>query len=86
MIGGKGAPTPPADCNMACVGNSSEICGGPNRLAVYNFTGTLPTTPPGGGGGDGGGGGGGGGGGNVSPVTTGLPAPWKYAACYVCVH
>jgi len=71
-----GAPTPPTDCNMVCAGNSSEVCGGPNRLNVYNYTGTnLPTNPnpppppPGGG--------------NVFPVTSGLPAPWNYSACYV---
>ncbi|KAK7696501.1 hypothetical protein QCA50_001159 [Cerrena zonata] len=74
-----GASTPLADCNMPCAGNSSEFCGGPNRLNVYNFTGTLPhgPTPP-----AGGGGGGGGGGTPVFPATD-LPAPWEYAACYV---
>ncbi|KAI0820881.1 hypothetical protein BC628DRAFT_1412846 [Trametes gibbosa] len=72
-----GAPTPLTDCNMACAGNSSELCGGPNRLNVYNFTGTLPGPPVQGGGG---------GGGlpiDVVPVKTGLPSPWAYAACYV---
>lgn len=38
-----GAPTSASDCNMVCTGNSSEYCGGPNRLNVYNYTGTLPT-------------------------------------------
>lgn len=85
-------PTPLADCDMPCTGNSSEFCGGPNRLnvsdsggkarwctysdlQVYNFTGTLPhgPTPVGGGGG----------GVPVFPVTSGLPTPWEYAACYV---
>ncbi|CAL1701840.1 unnamed protein product [Somion occarium] len=73
-----GAPTPLADCSMPCAGNSSEFCGGPNRLNVYNFTGTLPhgPTPPEGGGG---------GGGGDAPVFSvdDLPAPWEYAACYV---
>jgi hypothetical protein len=27
-------PTPLSDCNMACAGNSSEFCGGPDRLNV----------------------------------------------------
>ena len=27
-------PTPLADCDMPCAGNSSEFCGGPNRLNV----------------------------------------------------
>jgi hypothetical protein len=71
-----------ADCNMACNGNSSEFCGGPNRLNLYNYTGTdLPTNP-----GDGGGGGGGDGGGTgtpVFPVLTGLPTGWAYNACWV---
>lgn len=25
-------------CNMACAGNSSQTCGGPSRLNVYNYT------------------------------------------------
>ena len=29
-----GAPTPLTDCNMACAGNGTELCGGPNRLNV----------------------------------------------------
>lgn len=49
-------------------------------MQVYNFTGTLtgkPTPPDGGDPG------------NpvlVAPVNSGLPAPWKYAACYVYVR
>ena len=68
---------------MTCAGNSSEFCGGPNRLNVYNYTGTdlPPITNPGGGGG--GGGGGGNNGAPVFPVTSGLPAPWTYSSCYV---
>jgi hypothetical protein len=27
----------PTTCNMACNGNSSEICGGGNRLSLYKF-------------------------------------------------
>ena len=69
-------------CNMICKGNSTEICGGPNRLNAYNYTGTdLPpvkTPPPPGGGG---------GGGNpntpVFPVTSGLPTDWAYQGCFV---
>jgi len=57
---------------MVCAGNSLEYCGGPNRLTLYNYTGTdLGTT---------------GGGGDplaVSPVTTGLPQGWAYNACWV---
>ncbi|GJE95267.1 copper radical oxidase [Phanerochaete sordida] len=72
-------PTPLTDCNMVCAGNSSEFCGGPNRLNVYNFTGTITNpAPP-----NGGGGGGGGGSSSVVPVTSGLPTNWTYGACYV---
>ncbi|KAI0925387.1 hypothetical protein AcV7_005644 [Taiwanofungus camphoratus] len=76
-----GVPIPLSDCTMPCAGNSSEFCGGPNALDVYNYTGTLPNGPT-----NPGGGGGGGGGGSstpVYPVTSGLPSPWEYAGCYV---
>ncbi|KAI0052846.1 copper radical oxidase [Auriscalpium vulgare] len=73
-----GVSEPAADCSMPCSGNSSEFCGGPNRLNVYNYTGTdlPPVTNPGGGGG-------GNPGTPVFPVTSGLPTPWNYSACYV---
>lgn len=61
---------------MTCAGNSSEYCGGPDRLDLYNYT---AGTTSGGGGTTGGGGGTGG----PSPVTTGLPGTWTYGACYV---
>lgn len=58
---------PIGDCDMVCAGNGTEFCGGPNRLSLYNYTGTdLPS----------------GGNGN-SPVRSGLPSPWTYAGCYV---
>jgi hypothetical protein len=65
---------------MPCNGNASEFCGGPNRLNVYNYTGTdlPPITAP-----VGGGGGGGGGGAPVFPVEDGLPKGWAYNACWV---
>ncbi|PFH53643.1 copper radical oxidase [Amanita thiersii Skay4041] len=76
-IANGGSPTPAGDCNMVCAGNSSEFCGGPNRLNVYNYTGTdLPTSPPNGGTG-------GNGGSLVFPVLDGLPSPWAYNACWV---
>jgi len=31
-------------CKMPCTGNSSEICGGSNRLSVYNSTTYIPPT------------------------------------------
>lgn len=80
---------------MVCAGNSTQFCGGPNRLNLvsgpcsrshdvykfpkYNYTGT--DLPPVGG--------------TPEeppeppktpePVTVGLPEPWAYAACYVYV-
>ena len=64
-----GAPASATDCNMLCSGNSTEYCGGPNRLTLYNYTGTPSTTPPptrtdG-----------------LSPVT-GLPGNWTYNGCW----
>ncbi|KAL8832686.1 MAG: hypothetical protein Q9170_004784 [Blastenia crenularia] len=32
------------DCSMTCSGNSTEFCGGPNRLTVYNSNGTVAST------------------------------------------
>ncbi|KAF9049496.1 copper radical oxidase with WSC domains [Hymenopellis radicata] len=66
------------DCSMVCAGNSSEFCGGPNRLTVYNYTGTdlPPITNPGGGGG-------GAGAAPVVNVYDGLPGTWNYSACYI---
>ncbi|GFZ47912.1 hypothetical protein JCM24511_05659 [Saitozyma sp. JCM 24511] len=75
-IRNSGASIPESSCNMACNGNSTEICGGPNALSLYHYNGTVP--PPTGGGAPGGGTTG-----TVSPVTSGLPTPWKYAGCYI---
>ena len=77
-IANGGAPTPPGDCSMVCTGNSSEFCGGPNRLNVYNYTGTdLPSIiiPPVNGGG--------GNGPPVFPVLSDLQVGWSYNACWV---
>lgn len=41
-----GAPASVSECNMVCPGNSTQYCGGPNRLNLYNYTGTPPTSPP----------------------------------------
>ncbi|KAJ7758795.1 copper radical oxidase [Mycena maculata] len=76
-IGSGAAQTAVTDCNMLCAGNSSEFCGGPNRLSMYNYTGSdRPTGPVGGGGG-------GGGGGAVLGIATDLPAPWTYVGCFI---
>jgi len=40
-ISNGGVPIAATSCNMACQGNSSELCGGPNALNVYNFSGTA---------------------------------------------
>jgi hypothetical protein len=37
-------PTALTDCDMTCAGNSSEYCGGPDRLNLYNYTSTATTT------------------------------------------
>ena len=88
-----GGPAPDgfSGCNMLCNGNSSEYCGGPNRLDMYKLgaaaassTATsAPTVPPGN---------------PVPPASTttatgtvatgkgsatGLPTGWSYQGCYV---
>ena len=44
--GGGPAPDGNAGCNMPCNGNTQEICGGPNRLDVYNNHKYVPTSNP----------------------------------------
>ncbi|KAG6836636.1 hypothetical protein H0H93_005663 [Arthromyces matolae] len=79
-IANGGVAAAAADCSMLCLGNSEEFCGGPNRLNVYNYTGTnLPPQNPGNGGNNGGNGGPT----TVFPVTSGLPGNFSYAGCYV---
>ena len=34
-----------ADCNMACTGEASESCGGPDRLNLFFSGGTPPPAP-----------------------------------------
>ncbi|OAF57262.1 hypothetical protein VC83_04669 [Pseudogymnoascus destructans] len=34
-----------ADCAMACAGNADELCGGPNRINVFENTATSATSP-----------------------------------------
>ncbi|KAJ7659257.1 copper radical oxidase [Mycena polygramma] len=76
------AQTAATDCNMLCAGNSQELCGGPNRLSMFNYTGADRGGLVGPVGGGGGGGGGGAGPTTVFPVTD-LPKPWTYVGCYV---
>ena len=33
-------PEPETDCNIACTGNASYLCGGGNRISYYTWTGT----------------------------------------------
>ncbi|KAN0099930.1 WSC-domain protein [Hyaloscypha variabilis] len=37
----------PSDCNMACTGNATEPCGGPDRLSLFWSGQTGPVTDPG---------------------------------------
>ena len=41
-INSPGAPISQSACNQACTGDSTEVCGGPNALQLYNFTGANP--------------------------------------------
>ena len=34
-------PVPNNECNMQCLGNAAEMCGGPNRNSVYTVASTL---------------------------------------------
>lgn len=38
---------PAGDCNMACSGNSTEACGGNNRLNIFMNPSALPVNDPG---------------------------------------
>ena len=92
-----GAPIAASLCNMACAGNSTELCGGPNALNVSTVL-LFPsrdlivsvqvynytgtiTGTPGVP--PGGGGDPGTGPVLVNPVKSGLPNNFTYAACYV---
>lgn len=54
------------DCNMPCAANSAEICGAGSRLTVFQQL-SIPTSQNSAG---------------PAPVTSGLPTPWHYGACY----
>ncbi|KAH9059870.1 WSC domain-containing protein [Lactarius vividus] len=41
LINYPGMTMPDKDCMLPCSGNQSELCGGPDRMAVYFYTGTL---------------------------------------------
>ncbi|KAK7047617.1 hypothetical protein VNI00_006385 [Paramarasmius palmivorus] len=61
---------------MSCTGNGNQACGGPNRLNVYNYTGSDLPTPSGPNSGASQGGS------TPRPVSSGLPAKWTYFGCY----
>lgn len=65
-------PTPASSCDMTCAGNSSEYCGGPDHLNLYNYTGTLTTTDNTGSGT-----------GTGLLLTASLSGGWTYGGCYV---
>ncbi|KAH7084811.1 copper radical oxidase-like protein [Paraphoma chrysanthemicola] len=66
------APDGEAQCNMACNGDQTEICGGPNRLSLFTYytggeatlTSSGAATP-------------------TPPSATGLPKDFGYKGCYV---
>ncbi|KAK4237144.1 glyoxal oxidase [Achaetomium macrosporum] len=76
-IANGGAPAS-SGCSMTCNGNSTEFCGGPSRLNMYNYQGqynptaTATTTAPGGPSTS-----------SPPPVITGLPAGWTYQGCWI---
>lgn len=45
MINGGAKATADSQCAMPCSGNSSEVCGGPDRMSIYANT-TFTTYPP----------------------------------------
>ena len=79
--GGGPAPDGSAGCSFTCAGNSGEICGGSQRLSMYEYvnadgtvsgtaSGTTPSTSPSP---------------TPSPSTTPLtlPSGWTYSGCYI---
>lgn len=45
-LGATGVQEPESDCNMACSGNTQELCGAGNRLNVFTNGGPVPTVLP----------------------------------------
>jgi WSC domain len=45
ILQGGSVPAPSTDCNMACTGDATEICGGPSRLNLYEAK-ILESTKP----------------------------------------
>lgn len=61
--------TSSSGCTMACSGNSTQICGGPNRLTAYRYTVDIPSTSTT----------------SAAPTATALnvtiPTGWQYIGC-----
>ncbi|KAJ8495990.1 hypothetical protein ONZ45_g12635 [Pleurotus djamor] len=41
-----GAPTTASECDMACAGNSKQVCGAGNRINIYKGNGPGASSPP----------------------------------------
>ena len=41
-INSPGVPISQSSCNRACTADNTEVCGGPDALQLYKFTGTYP--------------------------------------------
>lgn len=71
-IGGSGGPAPDGStgCTMACNGNAGQICGGSNRLTMfqYNATATTSSTSATA---------------TSSQPPASLPSGWLYRGCYI---
>ncbi|KAH8900419.1 glyoxal oxidase like protein [Thozetella sp. PMI_491] len=75
-----GAVPASSGCTMACNGNSSEICGGPSRLSLYDYLDEFPisslppqsttTAPPASSS-------------TAPPLPTGMPDGWTYKGCFI---
>ena len=66
-----------AECTMTCSGAPKETCGGPDRLNVYSYAGSITSAPP-----PPTGGGGGPTPTTTIPIPTSIPTGWKYQGCY----
>jgi len=72
--GGAPAPDGSVGCSFPCAGSSTEICGGSNRLSMYEYinadgtvsTTTAPATSP-----------------TPTPAAVNLPSGWSYGGCYI---
>lgn len=83
--GGSVAPDGNAGCSFACAGNSSEICGGSQRLSMYvyvNADGTISSAAPSSTPSATAGTGTGNSPSTPTPETSNIPSGWSYQGCY----